>query len=324
MGERKVLNKYYPIDFDPSIIPRRRMAKNRQYVVRMELPMNVKCDRCGEFIYQGKRFNARKEEVRGEDYLGIKIFRFYLRCVRCSGEFTIKTDPENFDYTCEHGVTRNFEPWREEKEFALEEKRRRQEIENGDTIAQLEHKTIDSKKEVQDLEILDEIRAINAKNNKLEPEQVMKQYVKKRNAEALLSGLMIPEGDEEDDVSGGGGGGDVDEDGAPLLPEEQLELEAFREAKLFRRLDDDKDATPAVAAAPTVFQNFPVVKKPNSASEVAGRGGAGRGRGGRGGLVIVKKKVSTTPAATTASSSATTSPASTTASSPSVANVPQQ
>ena len=62
----------------------------------------------GEYIYKGRKFNARKETTE-EKYLAIPVFRFYIRCTRCSGEITFKTDPKNMDYTCERGAKRNFE-----------------------------------------------------------------------------------------------------------------------------------------------------------------------------------------------------------------------
>ncbi|KAK4851883.1 hypothetical protein QYF36_019166 [Acer negundo] len=118
MGERKVLNKYYRPDFDPSSKQpriRRGGSNNRQIQTkaRMMLPMTDRCNCCGNFIYKGTKFNCRKEDVVGGDYLGcIKVFRLYFRCSNCSAELVIKTDPQNSDYVMESGATRNFEPWR--------------------------------------------------------------------------------------------------------------------------------------------------------------------------------------------------------------------
>ena len=74
-----IFQKYYPPDFDPSKIPRMKLAKNRQYTVRLMAPFNMRCATCGEYIYKGKKFNARKEDVENEDYLGIRIYRFYIK-----------------------------------------------------------------------------------------------------------------------------------------------------------------------------------------------------------------------------------------------------
>uniref|UniRef100_A0A5B7BWB1 Splicing factor YJU2 n=1 Tax=Davidia involucrata TaxID=16924 RepID=A0A5B7BWB1_DAVIN len=163
MGERKVLNKYYPPDFDPAKIPRRRQPKNQQIKVRMMLPMSIRCNTCGNYIYKGTKFNSRKEDVIGETYLGIQIFRFYFKCTRCSAELTMKTDPQNSDYVVESGAARNFEPWRAEDEVADKEKQKRDAEEMGDAMKSLENRTLDSKREMDILAALDEMKSMKSR-----------------------------------------------------------------------------------------------------------------------------------------------------------------
>ncbi|KAI0747763.1 CWC16 protein [Daedaleopsis nitida] len=167
MSERKVLNKYFPPDFDPSLIPRRRQPKNSQQVVRLMAPFSMRCNTCGEYIYKGKKFNARKETVEGEDYFGIKIFRFYIKCTLCSAEITFKTDPKNTDYSAEHGASRNFEPWRDEKAVEEEDRLAKLEEEENNPMKALENRTVDSKREMDILDALQDIRARNARNERV-------------------------------------------------------------------------------------------------------------------------------------------------------------
>jgi hypothetical protein len=90
-------------DFDPAKIPRKKVNKDAQMTVRLMAPFTMCCKTCGEFICKsrsaygshlnemlinsilarttidkGKKFNAKKETALGEDYYGIKIFRFYI------------------------------------------------------------------------------------------------------------------------------------------------------------------------------------------------------------------------------------------------------
>ena len=50
-------------------------GRNRTFTVRLMAPCNMKCVTCGEYIGQGKKFNARKEDVEDMNYLGLRIYR---------------------------------------------------------------------------------------------------------------------------------------------------------------------------------------------------------------------------------------------------------
>ena len=173
MSERKVLTKYYPPDFDPSKITRSRAPKQagpKVQTVRLMAPFPMKCTACGEYIYKGRKFNARKETTE-EKYYSISIYRFYIRCTRCSGEITFKTDPKNMDYECERGAKRNTEPWRmnggglqESDEERLDRLEREEEEKNA--MQELETKTLDAKREMAVADALDEIPTRNARNER--------------------------------------------------------------------------------------------------------------------------------------------------------------
>lgn len=149
--------------------------------MRLMAPFSMKCISCGEFIYKGRKFNARKETTE-ERYFSIAIYRFYIRCTRCSGEITFKTDPKNMDYVCEGGAKRNFEVWRQKEKdkdgndddnvddnLETEEERLerlvREEEERG-AMANLETKVLDAKREMEIADALDEIRTRNARNER--------------------------------------------------------------------------------------------------------------------------------------------------------------
>jgi hypothetical protein len=178
MSERKVLTKYYPPDFDPAALGRSKKpkgAKNKLQTVRLMAPFSMKCTSCGHFIGKATKFNARKEVPLDEKYLSIQIFRFYIRCSRCSSEIVFRTDPKTQDYAMVRGAVRNIEPWhnRAAAEETDEERLRRLEAEDAeedaadDPMQSLEAKTRDAQEEMAVADALDRIRMRNAARSRM-------------------------------------------------------------------------------------------------------------------------------------------------------------
>ena len=185
-GERKVLNKYFPPDFDHTKIPRRKMDPLRVMKIRMMLPMSICCSTCNNYMYAGTKFNSRKEDVQGPEgmYLGIKIFRFTIKCTVCSAACCFVTDPKNGDYATESGCTRNFEAWREKEKVEEELVKEKEADEEGDAMRALEARTADSKNEMDILDALDEMRAQNARHEQVDVDNVLDAVQSRRERKA--------------------------------------------------------------------------------------------------------------------------------------------
>jgi len=192
MSERKVLNKYYPPDFDPSKIPKVKGNRNATFIIRVMAPCNMRCTTCGEYIYKGRKFNARKEDVDDMDYLGLRIYRFYIKCTACVSEICFRTDPESCDYVLEAGATRNFEALkRAEEQLEREEIAYREELENN-PMKLLEERTAASKLEMDVAESLDELRELNRKKTEINIDDMMDQ---------MNSGQIAKRVEEEDEIA---------------------------------------------------------------------------------------------------------------------------
>nr|SVE76715.1 EOG090X0G3U [Daphnia longispina] len=254
MSERKVLNKYYPPDFDPSKIPRVRQAKNRQFTVRLMAPFNMKCKTCGEYIYKGKKFNARKEDVENENYLGIRIYRFYIKCTRCLSEISFKTDPQSTDYVVEAGATRNFMALKLAEEQAVREMEAEKEEERTNPMKLLENRTKASRGEIEMVETLEELKELNKRKVVVNFDDMLHRYDEERETEAAV-------------------------EAASELEDEQLIKSVFGErtedGTIVKRLADDATDLLAAPLNNTTTKNKklnPLVKmksaliKPNSAS----------------------------------------------------------
>ena len=173
MGERKVLNKYFPADFDPTKIPKRHFDRDAPQDIRMMLPFSLCCLSCGHYMYRGKKFNSKKETAKGMDYLGVKRLRFTIKCEACNAKISFLTDPKNQDYECESGASRNFEAWRETKTDPNKTLIEKQNDKTKDSMERLEERTLDSKREMDILEALSEIKSRSNARQKIDMDSVL-------------------------------------------------------------------------------------------------------------------------------------------------------
>eukprot|EP00286_Rhodomonas_abbreviata_P016749 CAMPEP_0181342774 /NCGR_PEP_ID=MMETSP1101-20121128/31197_1 /TAXON_ID=46948 /ORGANISM="Rhodomonas abbreviata, Strain Caron Lab Isolate" /LENGTH=178 /DNA_ID=CAMNT_0023454289 /DNA_START=8 /DNA_END=541 /DNA_ORIENTATION=+ len=141
------------------------------------------CVTCKEFMYRGKKFNSKKEIAQDVTYLGIHIHRFFIKCTRCASEIVFRTDPQNADYTMEHGATRTYEVWndrREQTEDAVAER----EEEDADAMKALENRTQDSKIEMDILDSLDDTRILNDRHQKVNTDKIIEKLRESKGAQA--------------------------------------------------------------------------------------------------------------------------------------------
>lgn len=180
-------------------------------------PFNMRCTTCGEYIYRGKKFNAKKEDVIGKTYLGIQVYRFYIKCTKCLAEITflvnfkhlnfefsnhsnnfkfcfLKTDPENQDYAMEFGAIRNFESVRLAEIQAEKEAKKEKEEEENNPMKILENRTRDSRREMAALETLEDLRELNAAHATVDPKVLIEEEAERKRK---LEEQQIEEDEEE-------------------------------------------------------------------------------------------------------------------------------
>lgn len=120
-----------------------------------------------------------------------RLLTHCYRCPRCSAEITFKTDPKNTDYVAENGASRNFEPWRGE-----EAPESGSEGEPDDPMKSLEDRTLDSKREMDILDALDEIRTRNARSERVNAEDILNRF-SEEDKEEISARMRVEEEEDE-------------------------------------------------------------------------------------------------------------------------------
>lgn len=201
-------------------------------------PFSLKCLSCNEYISKSRKFNARKETTK-ETYLGLKIYRFTIRCPRCALPIKYRTDPKTADYIVESGAVRNHIS----KEVAQQQSESLEE-----TLARLEREEKESREKETKGEVDDESTAMEKLEKRYQENLKEKQL--NDEVETLMTRKLI------------------NEEQITLVSENaknQLELELDQEAaKAFKSMDRSgsvKQAIPKVQLVTSASKVTKVVSK---------------------------------------------------------------
>src|SRR5690606_12046139 len=92
---------------------------------------------------------------------------------------TIKTDPKYSDYKCEIGCKRAFEPWHEHNVKMEDEEKKREEEKDGlDAMEELERNTLQMRRQMKALDVLDELKSMSAVKESVSSEQLLEMKKK--------------------------------------------------------------------------------------------------------------------------------------------------
>ena len=118
------------------------------------------------------------------NHLGLRIYRFYIRCTACVSEIVFRTDPANTDYVLEAGATRNFEALAKAEKIAEEQQKARAQELIDNPMKMLEERTEQSKNEMARMEALEELQDLNKRNIKVDYGTMLDKYDRLREAAA--------------------------------------------------------------------------------------------------------------------------------------------
>lgn len=85
----------------------------------------------------------------------------------------MKTDPKQHDYVCESGASRNYEPWRDMEHAERVLKAKSQLEDDQDAMKRVEKKGFNSKREMEILDALNEVKLLNKRQANVNHEQLL-------------------------------------------------------------------------------------------------------------------------------------------------------